>query len=298
MTNTSLSALSNEIAAIVDAAAPSVVQVQGRRRAVSGVVFPDDLVVTMVSAVGRSDQLQIRTHDGKAFEASLAGWDPATGIAAIKVPGLSAPALRLSDATPHVGNFTIAIARSWSNAVTASTGTVAVIGGPLRTGHRRSIEQVVRVTAPMHDGFAGGAVLGADGAAIGVATAASIRGFGVVIPAPIVARAASDVVKHGRPRRGFLGIAGQTVELDVRQRGTLGHERGLLVVGLTPDGPADKAELLVGDILFELDGHGVSSADDLLDLLTAERVGRAVAARLLRGGTITEVQVTVQERHA
>src|SRR6185295_7757949 len=154
-------------------------------------------------------ELRVRAHDGRTIDAALGGWDPASGIAVVRAPGLGAPAIRLSDLTPRVGHLVVGLARSWSNALTASAGTIAVIGGPLRTGHRRSIQQVLRITAPMHDGFAGGAVLGHDGAAIGLATAAAIRGFGVVIPASIVSRAASDVLTHGRPRRGFLGIAGQ-----------------------------------------------------------------------------------------
>jgi S1-C subfamily serine protease len=297
MTTTTLSAISTELAAIVEAAAPSVVQVQGRRRAVSGLAFPDDLVVTMASAIGRGDDLHVRAHDGRTIDATLIGWDPASGIAVLRAAALGAPPIPVSDLSPRVGHVAVAIARSWSNAVTASPGTIAVIGGPLRTGHRRSIEQVLRITAPMHDGFAGGAVLGHDGAAIGIATAAAIRGFGVVIPAPIVARAASDVLKHGRPRRGFLGIAGQSVELDARQRQIAGRDRALLVVGVTSGGPADKAELLVGDLVFEMDAQAVSSSEDLLDLLSAERIDRPTAVKILRGGVIREISITVTERN-
>src|SRR5690606_14779022 len=104
-----------------------------------------------------------------------------------------------------------------------------VIGGPLYTGRRRSIEQVFRTTAPMHDGFAGGAVLDAEGRLIGVATAASIRGLGVVIPTSIAWKAAAAVLEHGRVKRGYLGIAGQPAALAAHQRGAAGRERGLLV---------------------------------------------------------------------
>jgi len=298
MTNTTLSTLSNEFAALVDEVAPSVVQVQGRRRSASGVALGDDLVVTMVRAIGREDGLRVRRHDGQAFDAELAGWDPATGIAVLRVSGLGVAAAKQSNDTPRVGHLAVAVARSWSNVVTASAGTIAIIGGPLPTGHRRSIEQVFRTTAPMHDGFSGGAFVGATGGVIGITTAAAIRGLGVVIPAPIVWRAASDVVKHGRPRRGYLGIAGQPVQLSERQRGGTERDRGLLIVGMTPGGPADAAGLLTGDVLVEFDGQPVSSPEDLLDLLTADRVGRTIAARLLRGGTLQTVSLSVTERTA
>ena len=93
------------------------------------------------------------------LEASLAGWDPATSLAVLRVPGLAAPPLTPSSTPARVGHLALAVARSWSNAVTASAGVVAVIGGPLPTGRRRAIDQVIRTTAPMHDGFSGGAFL-------------------------------------------------------------------------------------------------------------------------------------------
>jgi S1-C subfamily serine protease len=175
---------------------------------------------------------------------------------------------------------------------------VAIIGGPLHTGRRRSIEQVFRTTAPMHDGFAGGAFVAASGDVIGITTASSIRGLGVVIPASIAWRAASDVLKHGRPRRGYLGIAGQPVQLGERQKDLVGRDRALLVVGLTSGGPAEAAGLLVGDVLAEFDGQAVSSPEDLLDLLAADRIGKSAQAKVLRGGAVQNVAVTVTERTA
>jgi serine protease Do len=298
MTNTTLSSLSDALATIVDTVAPSIVQVQGRGRPASGVVFSTDSVLTTMRAIGRDDGLRVRRPDGQTLDAELAGWDPATGIAVLRVAGLGVEAAQQSTTTPRVGQIAVAIARSWSNVVTASAGIIAVIGGPLATGRRRSIEQVLRTTAPMHDGFAGGAFVDGSGSVAGITTASAIRGFGVVIPAPIAWRAASDVLKHGRPRRGYLGIAGQPVQLEERQQGGAGRDRGLLIVGITAGGPADTAGLLIGDVLIEFDGQPVSAPEDLLDLLTADRVGRAVRTKLLRGGASHEVSVTVAERPA
>ena len=107
--------------------------------------------------------------------------------------------------------------------MTASAGIVSVIGGPLPTGRRRAIDQVLRTTAPMHEGFAGGAFIDTSGALLGVITAAAIRGLGVVIPASIAWTAAATLLEHGQLKRGYLGIAGQPVRLPEDQRGT---ERG------------------------------------------------------------------------
>src|SRR5260370_33099889 len=99
----------------------------------------------------------------------------------------------------------MAVARSWSNVITASAGIVSVIGGPLRTGHRRAIDQVIRTTAPMHDGFAGGAFLDASGALVGIATATAIRGLGVVIPASSAAKTPATVLQPRRLETCVLG---------------------------------------------------------------------------------------------
>jgi S1-C subfamily serine protease len=293
-----LSSFSNALADAVAAAAPAVVQVHGRRRPASGVVYADDIVVTMARALGREDGVQVRRHDGQAVDAEVAGWDPATGLAVLRANGLGVRPLVPAAAPARVGNIALAIARSWSNAVTASAGIVSVIGGPLATGRRRSIDQILRTTAPMHDGFAGGAFLDPSGGLIGVTTAAAIRGLGVVIPASIAWQTAASLLEHGTLKRGYLGISGQTARLTAQQRDAIKRDEALLVVGVPPASPAATAGVLVGDVLFELDGQKVGSPEHLLDLLAGERVGRAAVLRLLRGNAVLDLSVTIGERPA
>jgi S1-C subfamily serine protease len=294
-TNT-LTALSDHIAGAVEAIAPSVVQVHGRRRPVSGLAYSSDIVLTSARALGREDGVRITTRDGRSETAELAGWDPASGLAVLRAAGLGLAAAALAPAPARVGHIALAVARSWSNVVTASAGIVAIIGGPLRTGHGRHLEQVIRVTAPLHEGFTGGAVTDAEGRVIGIGTAAQIRGLAVVIPAAIAWKVAAHVLEHGRPRTGFLGLSGQAVRLTERQRGTGGRDRALLVIDVTAGGPADSSGILVGDLILDLDQQPIASTDDLLSLLTTERVGRSVPVRVLRGGTVKDLTVTVGER--
>ena len=296
MTNELLGTFSNQLADAVDRVAPSVVQVQGRRRPASGLVYAGDVVLTTVRALGREDGLHVRPHDGRTLDAELAGWDPATSLAVLKVPGLNGQAITPAAAPARVGHLALAVARSWSNAVTASAGLVSIIGGPLPTGRRRAIDQVIRTTAPMHDGFAGGAFVDTSGALVGVATAAAIRGLGVVIPAAIAWKTAATVLEHGSLKRGYLGIAGQPVALAEHQRSAHDREDGLLVVGVTPGSPAAAAGVLVGDVLLEFDGRPVHSPEDLLDLLMGDRVGRSITLRVLRGASTSDLSVTVGER--
>ena len=290
-----LNELSRQIADLVARVAPSVVQVEGAARAASGLVYAEDVVLTTARAVGRSEHPRVRRADGSFVDAEISGWDPATRLVVLKAPGLELPALA-PGAIPAVGEIAVAIARSWSNAVTATAGLVSVIGGPLPTGRRRAIEQVIRTSAPMHEGFAGGALLGADGRLLGVTTAASIRGLGVVIPAGIAWQSAGDLVRRGTLKRGYLGIAAQPVRVSEKQKGAAGADEALLIVDVKSDTPADEAGLLVGDVLLSLDGQALSSPDELFDLLVGERVGTKVVARVLRGTVVTNVAVTVAER--
>lgn len=296
MTSELLTSFSNALADAVARLSPSVVQVQGRRPA-SGLVYAENVVLTTVGALGREDGLHVRRDDGTTLDAELAGWDPATSLAVLRVPDLGVKPISPAASSPRVGQLALAVARSWSNVVTASAGIVSVIGGPLPTGPRRSIDQVIRTSAPMHDGFAGGAFVDTAGALLGVATAGKIRGFGVVIPVSIAWKTAATVLEHGHLKRGYLGIAGQPVRLPESQRAD-GREEALLVVGVTEGSPASLAGIMVGDVILALDNHAVESPEDLLDLLLGERVGRPVTLRVLRGGKTTELEVTVGERPA
>jgi S1-C subfamily serine protease len=291
-----LEQLSNHIADAVASAAPSVVQVQGGGRPASGLVYADDVVLTTVRALGREDGLHVRQPDGRTLDAELAGWDPTTNLAVLRVPDLGLPPPALSNARPRVGHLALAVARSWSNAVTASAGIVSVIGGPLPTGRRRAIHEIIRTTAPMHDGFSGGAFLDTAGGLIGVTTAARIRGLGVVIPAEIAWKTAAAVIQHGRPKRGYIGIAAQRVRLTGDQRPSPDRDAALLVVAVTAGSPAARAGVLVGDVIADFDGNPVTAPEDLLDLLLGDRVGRAVPVRIIRGGQPIDATVEVGER--
>jgi len=296
MNESTLTAVSNQMADAAAAVADAVVQVHGRRQPASGVVYAPDVVVTTARALGREDGVPVRRPDGTVVDAELAGWDPATRLAVLRAPGLSLPAATAAAAPARVGHLALAIARSWSNALTASAGIVAVIGGPLPTGRGRRIEQVIRTTAPMHQGFSGGAFINTSGELIGITTAVEIRGLGVVIPSSIAWKAAADVLEHGRSRRGYLGIACQTVRLGERQQFVEGHDRALLVVHVASGSPAESAGVLVGDLLTGFDGQDVTSAEALLEALGADRAGQAATLRLVRGAQALDIDVTIGER--
>jgi S1-C subfamily serine protease len=291
-----LIAISNELADISARAGQSVVQVHGGRRPVSGVIYAEGYVLTNARALGRDDAVRIRTGEGVEHAAALTGWDPGTSLAVLNTPVLAPPPLPRSEEPARVGHLALALARSWSNALTVSSGVVAVIGGPLRTGRGRAIDRVIRTTALVHGGFAGGAFVDVTGALIGINTAAEIRGLAVIIPADIAWTVAASLIAHGSTRRGYLGLAGQAVRLNERQRGATSHARGLLLVAVADGSPADAAALLVGDVLVAFDGRPVESPVDLLEMLHGRPAGDAVTVRILRGGIPHDVTITLGEK--
>jgi S1-C subfamily serine protease len=250
--------------------------------------------VTTVRSIGSADRLHVRRPDGETRGAQLAGWDPATNLAVLRVADLQLPPIAAAPSPVRPGHLAIALARSWSNALTVSAGVVSVIGGPLRTGRNRGIEQIIRTTAPMHDGFSGGAFVEAGGGLAGVTTAARIRGLGVVIPAGIAWATAASLLEHGQIRRGYLGIAAQPVS--VPAAGDTGERTALLVVNVAAGSPAAAAGVIVGDVLLQFDSHPLESPEGLLDLLTGERVGQEALLKILRGGRPEDVRVVVGER--
>jgi serine protease DegQ len=291
-----LTELSNQMADAVAAVAPSVVQVQGSRPPASGLVYAENVVISTVRALGREDGLRVRRHDGRVCDAELAGWDPTTNLAVLRVPDLGEPSIAPSTTEPRVGHLALAVARSWSNGLTASAGIIAIIGGPLPTGRRRAIDRVIRTSAPMHDGFAGGALVDTTGGLVGVATASAIRGLGIVIPTAIAWQTAATLVQHGRIKRGYLGITGQPVAIPEHQRDAEGRSKALLVVGVMTGSPAAQAGVMVGDVIFAIDHQPIDSPEELLDALLDDRIGRPASLRVLRGGAALDVTVTIGER--
>jgi S1-C subfamily serine protease len=293
-----LTEFSNQAADAVDRAAPSVLQVRSRRwRPAAGIAFAAEHVLVADHALEQEEDLSVRSHDGRVLAATLAGRDPSSDLAVVKVPGLAAKPAAPSHTSPRVGQIAVAVGRSWSGGVVAGLGVISSIGGPWRTGRGPGVEQVLRTDITPYPGFAGAAVLAPDGSFIGIATGVLLRGLSLVIPAPIAWPVGETLARHGGIRRAFLGVGGQPVRLPESQHPG-GPGRGILVVSVSDDSPARRAGIMVGDVLLAFNGQGVEDPETLLSLLTGDLVDRAVPIEILRAGVAQTLTVTLAPRGA
>lgn len=291
--NNAWTQVSNEIAAAVDAAAPSVVQVHGHRRPAAGVVFADHHVLT--PAATDDDKVAVNRGDGEALEGVVLGRIPNMGLTVVRVDGLARPALAAAD-EPRPGHLAVAVGRTWSGGVMAALAPVAVVGGPLRTGRAATLDRVIRIQQAPHGALTGGALIDASGRALGIITATAIRGTTVVIPAAIAWAAATRAAAEGGTRQGFLGVSSMAVAIPDRQRGSRVERYGLLISQVAGDSPAATGGLLVGDVIVAFDGEAVQEPEDLLMRLRGDRLGKAVPVTVIRGLQTLDVPITIGER--
>lgn len=289
--------LSNEMADAVEAAGKSLVRVEGRRRmAASGIVWSADGVIVTAHHVIEADEVTIGLPDGKEINATLAGRDPTTDLAVLKTgaKGLAAAKWARPESL-KVGHLVLAAGRP-GHTVQATLGVISALGETWRTPAGGEIDRYLQTDVVMYPGFSGGPLVSAGGEVAGLNTSALLRGVSVSIPYPTVSRIAEMLLKHGRVRRGYLGVGAQPVRLPASLRDSLGQETGLLLASVEADSPAEKGGLLMGDTIVALDGQPVRHLDDLLALLSGDRIGKAVAVKIVRGGEVREVKATIAEK--
>ncbi|MBX3060739.1 MAG: trypsin-like peptidase domain-containing protein [Anaerolineae bacterium] len=289
--------LSNQFAEVVKNAGQSVVRVEGRRRIpASGIVWSaDGLIITANHVVARDEGIRVGLADGNGLDATLVGRDPSTDLAVLRVDATLTPLAEANKQEVAVGNLVLALARP-GRSVQAAWGIISALGDSWRTGGGGMIDRYVQTDLVMYPGFSGGPLVGADGALIGLNTSALARGVSVAAPTMTLARVADTLLAHGRIRRGYLGVSTQRVHLPEALRGTVGQKRGLLVVSVEPDSPAEKGGLTLGDTIVAVAGIAVQNHDDLLAALSGDKIGTAVPLAILRGGQAQTVDVVVGER--
>ncbi|HET7563898.1 MAG TPA: trypsin-like peptidase domain-containing protein [Gemmatimonadaceae bacterium] len=294
-----LSALSSDLAGAVERAGRATVAIHARSRIPSsGVHWRPGIIVTADHTVKRDEEITVTFSDGRTVPAVLAGRDPATDLAVLRAEHADAPAAELGDAASlKVGHVVLAVGRAGEQ-VSASLGIVSAIANEWRTWRGGIIERLFRLDLAVYDGFSGSPLVDARGMIVGINTSGLARGIATAIPRSTVDRVTDQLLATGRIARGYVGLAMQPVRLPgalVRELGLAG-DGGVILVGVEPGGPGDKAGAMIGDVMVALDGKPVRTADDLLTLLGPESVGRTVRARIIRGGASRELSIVVGER--
>ena len=314
-------AISNEFASVVEKASSPVVAVHGRRRIPSsGVHWKPGIIVAAEHSLERDEEVTITLAGGTSIAAEVAGRDPSTDVAILKVgthPATNDPGNAKSGAQAEgkaevgklslpefadpsrlkVGHWVLAAARTSEGSPRASFALLGVVGPAWRSWRGGVLDLTLRLDRRLHPNFSGAPVVTSDGGVLGIATSGLSRYGAVVIPATTVDRVAAELEKKGHIGRGFLGIGLAPVRIPRRLRESLQitQETGMLVMAVEAESPADKAGVVLGDLLVALDGNPVRDTDDVQGSLAAERIGKPVEASMIRGGAATDIVITVGE---
>jgi len=297
-----LTDFSNNLASAVEKGGASTILVDARKRyPASGIAYADDLVLTADHVVTREDDIKVSLPDGKNLKATLAGRDPGSDLALLRLAEKALTSAKTSNDV-KVGQLVLALGRPngahGATNMQASWGIVTAIAGPTRTHRGGLLDEYIQTETTPYPGFSGGPLVNTEGDVLGLNTSGLTRGSSLTIPVKVAWRIADELAKHGSVKRGYLGVRTQPVEIPEAARKSLKREQssGLLVLWLEENGPAQKGGLFVGDTLVAIAGQPVSDPDDLFAALHSDTVGKSVVVEVLRGGKSENVNVTVGER--
>ena len=280
-------------------------RVRGGRRAIGGgsavVIAADGYLLTSAHVVaGASANGRASFVDGRDLPFEVVGGDPLSDLAVLRAQNGDLDAATLGDASElRVGQLVVAIGNPHGYAGSVTAGVVSALGRslPVRSGPiARVVDNVIQTDAALNPGNSGGALVDSRGHVVGINTAVAGIGLGLAVPVNEATQAiVSALMRDGRVRRAYLGVAGGERPLPPRVAAMLGRRSGVEVVEVVPGGAADRAGLRPEDLLVELDGVPLRSVDDLQRLMTAERIGRGLAALVVRDGERRVLRVTPSE---
>jgi S1-C subfamily serine protease len=305
-----LDAYSNAVVGVTDRVGPAVVRVEtgtaapnGRAGIGSGIVIsPDGLVLTNNHVVGASKQIRLRDSDGFVNEARVLGVDPDTDLALLRAD--AARDLRyasLGDSKSlRRGQLVVAIGNPLGFESTVTAGVVSALGRSIRAVSGRTIEDVIQTDAALNPGNSGGPLVSSAGEVIGINTAiiSGAQGICFAVASNTAQFVLSEIIRHGYVRRAYIGVAAQTVPVPRRHAvlAKVENKMGALLTELEPGGPAERAQLLPGDVVVRLDGIAINGVDDLIRSLDRDRIDRSLKMEILRMGRLRAIEIDPIER--
>jgi S1-C subfamily serine protease len=309
-----LDSYSQAVIDVVDRVGPAVVRLAvrngdparpGQSRGGSGsgvIVAPDGLILTNSHVAGAASRIEVTTADGQDLHARLVGDDPDTDLALIRIDEpATLPSARLGDSKRlKRGQLVIAIGNPLGFESTVTTGVVSALGRSLRSRNGRLIDDVIQTDAALNPGNSGGPLVSSRGEVVGINTAVIMGAQGIcfAVAANTASFVLGELVRHGRVRRAFIGIAAQQTAIPPLRRRAAGlaQARAVMISTVEPDSAAERAGLRPGDIIVALDGVTIAGADDLVRALTGDKIGRSVAFDVLRGTERLTVAAVPRER--
>jgi len=298
-----LDSYSRVITYVADTLAPSVANLRiGRRGGGSGVaITPDGFLLTNAHVVGtrRDPRVNASFTDGRELRAEVVGTDPLTDLALLRADG-ALDAAELGDAAGlRVGQLVVAIGNPHGFAGSVTAGVVSALGRSLPVGDgslRRMIDDVIQTDAALNPGNSGGALVDGRGKVVGINTAVAGVGLGLAVPVNATTRrVVSELMRDGRVRRAWIGVAVGARPLPPRVRSLIGRDRAVEVVEVMPDSPASRAGLRAEDLIVAVDGAPVEGVDDLHRLMAGDRIGHPCTLAIVRDGAAREVLLTPRE---
>jgi S1-C subfamily serine protease len=300
-----LDAYSRVVVTVAEKLGPSVANLRVARRGTgSGVVItPDGFMLTNAHVIGNGRRVRASFTDGSDVQASVVGVDPLSDLGLLRLDAAAAPAAELGDAAKlRVGQLVVAIGNPHGYAGSVTAGVVSALGRSLPARDRtatRMIDDVIQTDAALNPGNSGGALVNGTGEVVGINTAVAGVGLGLAIPInPTTRRIVSALMRDGRVRRAWIGIAGGARPLPPRIAALVGRDNAVEVVEVIGDSPAARAGLRAEDLVVAIDGEPVRGVDDLQRLLSEDRIGADVNLSVVRGGEPRDVMVRPEELSA
>ncbi len=292
--------LSNALAAATERAAIHIVAVHtGPRGSSSGVIWRAGIIVTADHALRSDEEIKVTLPDQRVVSATLVGRDATTDLAVLKCAEAASPVPAFGDAAElAAGHLTLVVGRTRASGPVAALAAVSLAVAERRQWGGATLSPYIRLDVGLQPTAIGGAVVDARGNVVGIATPKFARFGAIAIPAATVNRVADVLLSKGRIPRGYLGVGLQPIRLPAELTQST-HRKGktaTIVLDVAPDGPAHKADLLIGDLLLSLDGHEVLHPGDVHSALGPDSIGKTFVAQLLRGGELREVRISVTER--
>jgi S1-C subfamily serine protease len=298
--STELIELSNALAQVTDRAAASVVAIHTEARgSSSGVVWRPGIIVTSEHALRRDEDIKVTLPDGRVVSAILAGRDPSTDVAVLKCAEAVGAVPTFADATNlKPGSLALVVGRTRASGPVAALGVVSLVTQNRLTWTGAALTPYIRLDVGLQPTAVGGVVVNADHGIVGIATPRFARFGAIAVPASAINRIADTLLNKGRIPHGYLGVGLQVLPLPDTLRKTLqrNEKTAAIVLEVHPGGPADKAGIVIGDILVSLGGYPVTRLEDVQSVLAGDTIGKSLPLKFVRGGSLQEGNIMIVER--